>query len=502
MPVIANLFASLPLGFAVLDGERRITRCNEAFLANFGPDASESGFMGHPADDLLLEGDRPALVAAIDRILTGDTSVHELRVRLVHRPEETVTVSLAGQARPGGQAGILWAMRDYRDRLRLERQVAQVTKMQAISQLAGGVAHDFNNILTAVLGLCDQLLERRTPDSPDFADIDQIRQNAGRAAALVRQLLAFARQQTLRPQLLDVASIVQALSFLLQRLIGPKIDLITEFGENVRHVRADPSQLEQVIVNLAVNARDAMPDGGTLRIALRNVLAAQVAQLGHDIMPHADFVEMSVSDTGVGIAPEIAARIFEPFFTTKDVGKGTGLGLSTVYGIVKQTGGFIFAAGNAEGSGTSFTVYLPAAGIGERATAEAGPAPAGAPPGRQVLVVEDERAVRMVVERALVSQGLTVHTAPDADAAFELLETLGQGVDLLVSDVVMPGTDGITLVQVARARFPQLRVVLMSGYAEPPLRREVSRQGMVFLSKPFSAGELVAAVRSALADPA
>lgn len=477
-------------------------RCNAAFLANFGPDASEASFSGRVADDLLLEGDRPALAATVAQILMGDTGVHELRVRLVHRPEETVTVSLAGQARPGGGAGLLWAMRDYRDRLRLERQVAQVTKMQAISQLAGGVAHDFNNILTAVLGLCDQLLERQTPDSRDFADIDQIRQNAGRAAALVRQLLAFARQQTLRPQLLDVASIVQALSFLLQRLIGPAIELIADFGEDVRHVRADPSQLEQVIVNLAVNARDAMPDGGTLRIALRNVSAAEVAQLGHDIMPHADFVEMSVRDTGVGIAPEIAARIFEPFFTTKDIGKGTGLGLSTVYGIVKQTGGFIFAECNVHGPGTIFTLYLPAAGVGERAPAEAGPPSAAAPPGRRVLVVEDERAVRMVVERALVSQGLTVHTAADAEGAYEVLDTLGQSIDLLISDVVMPGTDGVTLMQAARARFPQLRVVLMSGYAEPPLRREVSRQGMVFLSKPFSAGELVAAVRSALADPA
>ncbi|MGI4877733.1 MAG: sensor histidine kinase, partial [Janthinobacterium lividum] len=277
----------------------------------------------------------------------GDVG-NECRVRLAARPEESVVLTLARAPADWGFA-VLVAVRDIREQVRLERQVAQATKMQAVGQLAGGIAHDFNNILTAVLGLCDQLLARHTEGSADFDDIDQIRQNGNRAANLVRQLLAFARQQTLRPQVLEIGAIIDGLVPLLHRLLGPSVKLILKHGDDLGAVRVDPGQLEQVIVNLAVNARDAMDSNGTLVIESCAIAASKVPSLGHDIMPVVDHIAIVVSDTGSGIPPEIAAKIFEPFFTTKPIGQGTGLGLSTVYGIVKQTGGFIFASARPEG---------------------------------------------------------------------------------------------------------------------------------------------------------
>ena len=373
--------------------------------------------------------------------------------------------------------------------------MAQATKMQAVGQLASGIAHDFNNILTAILGPCDQLLARHPVGTPDYDDIEQVRQNGNRAANLVRQLLAFARQQTLRPQVLDVAGVIDGLQPLLKRLLGPDVDLIVINHGGAAAVRADPGQLEQVLVNLSLNARDAMSARGRLTIAIRGVPAAEVSALGHRIIPTINLVAIAVSDTGTGFAPAIAAKIFEPFFTTKPVGQETELRRSTVYGIVKQTGGFVFAEA-APGGGTCFVVYLPAS-----AAPPPPPPPPAAPPRERpaldatVLLVEDDRAVRIVVDRALQRHGLTVV----AVAALELMERDAAGIDLLVSDVVMPGMDGVDLLHAARARRPALPVVLMSGYAEPPQRRPLDRAGVVFLSKPFAIDDLLDAVHAALA---
>ncbi len=395
------------------------------------------------------------------------------------------------RAPAGWGFGALLAVRDIREQIRLEAQVAQATKMQAVGQLAGGIAHDFNNILTAVLGLCDQLLARRHPGDDDFDDLDQIRVNANRAAKLVGQLLAFSRQQTLRPEILDVADVVAGVAPLLRRLIGPDVELVIDPSHGI--VLADPGQLEQVLTNLAVNARDAMSGRGRLTIAARTVAAKDVAALGHKVMPAIDFVALTVEDTGTGIAPEIAGKIFEPFFTTKPMGQGTGLGLSTVYGIVKQTDGFVFA-GPADGGGTCFAVYLPA--TVPLAAPVADVAVARPPLHGTVLLVEDERAVRLVVERALRRGGLDVITASDGGLA---LDILGNSViDILVSDVVMPGIDGVELLETIRARRPGLPVVLMSGYAEPPQRRALEGAGAVFLAKRFAAEALLDAVRAAL----
>ena len=502
---IAILHA-LPLGLALLDSDGHCMMTNDAFAETVGgrcqPDSG--GLVA-----LAVKEDRRRLRAAIEIILCGGSEPQECRIRLALRPDENVALTLA-EAPPGWGFAVLVAVRDIREQLRLEQQVAQVTKMQAVGQLAGGIAHDFNNILTAVLSLCDELLARRTPGDDDYEDIDQIRQNGNRAADLVRQLLAFARQQTLRPQVLDISDVVAGLRPLLQRLLGPGLSLVIAPAPELAPVRVDPGQLEQVIVNLAVNARDAMPDGGTLTIASHAVLAAEVPALGHRIMPTADYVAIVVSDTGTGIAPEISAKIFEPFFTTKPVGQGTGLGLSTVYGIVKQTGGFIFVSDNASirdrpghlgnaAVGTSFTLYFPSAG--ERSIAPPVPALAlldAAPLRGTVLLVEDDRSVRLVVARALAAHGLTVLTASDAAAGLEIIRRDRDAINLLISDVVMPGIDGVAFVERARKEISDLPAILMSGYAEPPQRRALDQTGVRFLAKPFAISDLLAAMRSAL----
>jgi two-component system cell cycle sensor histidine kinase/response regulator CckA len=454
------------------------------------------------SDNVALPADRPALRRAVADALSGMDLPIELRVRIPTRPEEPLVMTLAPA--PVGAGTLLVAVRDIREQLRLERQVAQVTKMQAIGQLAGGVAHDFNNILTANLGLVDQLLARHRPGDEDFEDLDQVRLNNARGANLVRQLLAFARQQTLRLQLVDIRAVIAPLAALLERLLGESVHLELEFGTGVGPIRVDPGQLEQVIVNLAVNARDAMPGGGKLCITTRAVPANAVAALGHGVMPAADFVEIAVRDSGTGIPPALGSKIFEPFFTTKEAGKGTGLGLSTVYGIVKQSGGFVFNA-PAPGGGTVFTLFFPrAAGdvvVAPPAAIEVDDG-AGAGRGRELLLVEDDRAVRLVLRRALAGAGFKVTEAVDALAALPIVDDTNHVIDIMVTDVMMPGMDGPQLVQRARMVRPGLPVVMMSGYAEPPQRARVGERSTAFLAKPFGGAALIAAVRATLATRA
>ncbi|MFZ2983204.1 MAG: ATP-binding protein, partial [Sphingobium sp.] len=338
----------------------------------------------------------------------------------------------------------------------------------------------------------------------DYDDIQQIKSNSNRAAGLTRQLLAFSRQQTLRPQVLQLPDIVADVSNLLNRLLGEKVKLSVSHGRNLGAVRADPGQLEQVIVNLAVNARDAMPQGGVVNIQTYAVPAAKVRDMRHEVLPVSDYTALRVSDTGVGIAPDLLSKIFEPFFTTKDVGKGTGLGLSTVYGIVKQSGGFIFAESE-PGQGASFVIYLPVyASVGKT------PAPEKTRSADKrsevwgtgtILLVEDEDMVRTVAERALTRQGYTVLTASDGELGLEMLATTtasGGHIDLLISDVVMPNMDGPTMVTQARQTHPTLPVLFMSGYAEEQLRKSIDIANVNFLPKPFSVSQLAEAARDTL----
>jgi two-component system cell cycle sensor histidine kinase/response regulator CckA len=424
----------------------------------------------------------------------------DLAVRLSGQPSEPVALTIAG-LRGLGEAAVLLLLKDNSEEAKLKRQVAQATKMQVVGQLAGGVAHDFNNILTAIIGHCDLMLMRHTPGDIDYDDIQQIKSNSNRAAGLTRQLLAFSRQQTLRPQVLQLPDVVSEVSHLLKRLLGETVELVVKHGRNLGPIRADPGQLEQVIINLAVNARDAMAPkgGGTVTIQTYCVNANQVANLGSDILPIADYSALSVTDTGTGIPPSVLGKIFEPFFTTKEVGKGTGLGLSTVYGIVKQSGGFIFADSKV-GEGAQFVIYLPV----HREEATAGRKQSLPKADKDelwgsgtVLLVEDEPTVRSVAERALTRHGYKVITADNGEDALEILSR-GEPIELLISDVVMPGMDGPTMVREAREGRPDLKILFMSGYAEEQLRKSIDIENVNFLPKPFSVTDLAAAARRAI----
>ncbi len=495
---VETLLSLLPFGLALVDRDGRFLYMNRAFgrAAGIG-DGKPPRYPG----DLVVGEDKSPLADMIRRHSSGQQVGGDLSIRLVGQSDEPVSMRVVG-VRGLGEAAVLLSLKDSSEESRLKRQVAQASKMQAVGQLAGGVAHDFNNILTAVLGACDLMLMRHTPGDSDYDDIQQIRSNANRAASLTRQLLAFSRQQTLRPQILQLPDVISEVSHLLKRLIGDTVQLSVHHGRGLGAVRADPGQLEQVIINLAVNARDAMPGGGTLTIETYPVSAADVRQMGNEFMPPADYSALKVSDTGTGIPADILPKIFEPFFTTKDVGKGTGLGLSTVYGIIKQSAGFIFA--DSKPGETSFTVYLPV----HRAEngAPATPQPPVKPKKSQwgtgtILLVEDEDMVRAVAERALTRAGYSVVTASQGEEGLERFAAMDK-IDLIVSDVVMPTMDGPAMVRAMRAKRPTLPVLFMSGYAEEQLRQSINIDDVAFLPKPFSVAQLAEAVSAALDNAA
>ncbi|MFV0643655.1 MAG: response regulator [Sphingomonadaceae bacterium] len=499
------LLGALPLGLAMTDRDGRFLFGNQAFLRAVG--CEDVRLPAFPSD-LVVKEDKGVLADTVRRFGRGSTSHGNMAVRLKNIPDDPVSLGLAG-VRGLGEASVLLSLADSTEETRLKRQVAQATKMQAVGQLAGGVAHDFNNVLTAIIGYCDLMLLRHTPGDSDYDDIQQIRANSNRAASLTRQLLAFSRQQTLRPEVLQLPDIVSEVSQLLKRLIGEKIVFKVHHDRDLAPVRADPQQLEQVIVNLAVNARDAMQahgDGtGTLTMTTRKVSARDIRQMGSDIIPISDYTVLVVQDTGGGIPPVVLGKIFEPFFTTKDQGKGTGLGLSTVYGIVKQSGGFIFAD-NVPGTGKQtdgarFTIYLPAyhdaSPVIPAQSVQSGdgstlPAPQPASEwsgGGHILLVEDEDMVRAVAERALTRAGFDVVACADGE---EGLTEIGKGstFDLVVTDVVMPGMDGPSMARAIRKVKPNLPILFMSGYAEEQLRADIDIEAMYFLPKPFSVKQI------------
>jgi len=395
---------------------------------------------------------------------------------------------------------------DITEQKSLELQFSQSQKMQAVGQLAGGVAHDFNNLLTAITGFCDLLLVKHGPGDQSFSDIIQIKQNANRAANLVRQLLAFSRQQTLRPKILIMTDVVAELSNLLRRLIGSNIELEMNHGRDIDPVRVDQGQLEQVIINLCVNARDAMPDGGKLEIRTRNINLEESSKIAkqHPMLPKGHYVLLEVVDNGTGIAKEHLEKVFEPFFSTKDVGKGTGLGLSTVYGIIKQTDGFVFPESEF-GVGTSFKILLPQYIEGEAEEVESVADIIKPEENVQdltgsstILLVEDEDAVRMFASRALKNKGYTVYEADSGVSALKLMEETEAQIDLIVSDVMMPQMDGPTLVKKIRETDKDLKVIFISGYAEDALDDNIMDKNFNFLSKPFSLKQLAEQVKEVL----
>ena len=485
-------FEALPLALARLTPDGKLLQANRFAreildLARLGPlpDLRLSQLLegpGRPVEDWLTD--------AMSGIAENRPQV--LRLRRA-QPETYLQVTLRRMAEDG-RPGLLAVFNDATELKSLEAQIVQSQKMQAIGQLAGGVAHDFNNLLTAISGHCDLLLLRHDRGDPDYADLVQVHQNANRAASLVRQLLAFSRKQTLQPEVFDLRDTLGELTHLLSRLVGEKIVLSLNHDPDLSSVRADRRQIEQVIMNLVVNARDAMPEGGEIRIDTENRTLRQPLGRDRAVVPPGDYVVVSVRDEGTGIPPDRAEKVFEPFFTTKRTGEGTGLGLSTAYGIVKQTGGFIFFD-STPGVGTLFTIYLPA--CADAVTPVAAPADGEGDGAARIgsegviLLVEDEAPVRAFAARALRLQGHKVLDVETGEDALEMLSDPTLHVDVFLSDVIMPGLDGPGWVREALKTRPQARVIFMSGYAEEALATgRTAVPNAVFLPKPFSLSEL------------
>ena len=460
-------------------------------------------WIGRPFAELLHEEDvRAALDLFGGGLRLGRTPNTTFRFRTVAGSYLIGEVHANLHFQDGKAVGILGIIRDITDRVRLEDQLRQAQKMEAVGRLAGGVAHDFNNLLTAIGGYSGLLLADLAPSDPRRADVEEIKKATERAAALTRQLLAFSRRQVLQPRVLDLNAVIAGAEKLLRRLIGENIALVTRFDPALGAVRADAGQIEQVVMNLAVNARDAMESGGTLTMETRNFEVVATRRMpDRDAMPPGRYAQLRVSDTGTGIDAETKRHIFEPFFTTREKGKGTGLGLATVYGIVKQSGGFIWVDSE-PGQGAVFTLDLPqvdalAEGAEPRAEDRAGRVGT-----ETVLVVEDEAQVRTVAREALRVHGYTVLEAPDADVALRIARGSGKAIDLLLTDVVMPGLSGKQLAEILVAEQPGLRVLFMSGYTDDALSSHgVLRPGVHYLQKPFSPDLLAQKVREVLNLP-
>jgi two-component system, cell cycle sensor histidine kinase and response regulator CckA len=497
-----RLFHSAPIAIATIDAQGFISATNASFVRLFAAAADEGRKVS--LESLVEPESHQALGRALDAAIARQSLIEPVDIAFAGDRERSgrLYLSLIEQAEWEGEAAIAYAI-DTTEQRALEMQIAQGQKMQAVGQLAGGIAHDFNNMLTAIIGFSDFLLMNHRPTDPAFQDIMNIKQNANRAAGLVRQLLAFSRQQTLRPQVLQLGDVLSELSILLGRLLGENIELKLDQASGLWPVKADLHQFEQVIINLAVNSRDAMHDGGKLTIRTANVDERESRELGARHIPLGEYVLIEVRDTGCGMSEEVKQKIFEPFFSTKEIGRGTGLGLSTVYGIVKQTGGYIYTESE-EGQGTTMRVYLPryveTAGELEQAKVERRIEKPKDLTGRgTVLLVEDEDAVRSFAARALGQRGYHVLEASTGAEALDIFTNHHGDVDLVVSDVVMPEMDGPTLMEKLRRERPDLKIIFISGYAEDSFRKHLAEnEDFLFLQKPFDLKELAAAVKAAL----
>jgi two-component system, cell cycle sensor histidine kinase and response regulator CckA len=514
-----RFFQNTPMAIATVDREGRIADSNGRFARLFQPVFKGDASGERSILAVVAERDRAALEAAIRRAGEGQGETDPVDAALAGPPERFASffvTAIEDEAEREREAVIVYALETTQQRT-LENQVNQQQKMETIGRLAGNIAHDFNNLLGAIMMATDFLLNAHKPTDPSFQDIMQIKQNANRAASLVRQLLAFSRKQTMRPVVLDLGEALSDLTVLLKRLIGENVTLDVPQVRDLWPVKADVHQFEQVIINLAVNARDAMPLGGRLTLRTRNVGAEDSQR--HKGVPFGEYVLVEVEDTGSGIAPEIIDKIFDPFYTTKDIGKGTGLGLSTVYGIVKQTGGFIYVESEL-GKGTIFRIFLPRhipaaddvhlpqlpettapAIAGAMSAADDMRAAAVDLTGRgTVLLVEDEVELRALNARGLKSRGYTVIEAGNGVEALAELEKQGGRVDVVVSDVVMPEMDGPTLMKALKERKPDIKIIFVSGYAEDAFDKSLSdRKEFNFLAKPFTLKQLVTVVKETMA---
>ncbi|MCX8253302.1 Protein histidine kinase / Response regulator [Beijerinckiaceae bacterium RH AL1] len=494
----ARVFNSTPVAIAITDATGAISQSNASFAKMIPASLKVEGGR-RSIFAAIAEDDRAALQRAIRDAAAMKSDIPPVDVGIVGDGAKSARLFVSGSEQEGGGATI-YAL-DTTEQRALKESFAQSQKMQAVGQLAGGIAHDFNNVLTAIIGFSDLLLANHRPTDPSFQDIMQIKQNANRAAALTRQLLAFSRRQTLRPEVLQLGDVMSDLQMLMRRLVGEKIELDLRHGRDLWLVKADLNQFEQVIINLVVNAKDAMPSGGRIVLRTRNVPAAECAAFQEDVLLPGDYVAIEVQDNGTGIPEDIREKIFEPFFTTKEVGKGTGLGLSMVYGIVKQTEGYVFCQSEV-GKGTTFVILLPrhvATEVEEPVKKEVAKVAVTDSTGHgTILLVEDEDAVRAFSARALISKGYTVLEASSGLEALEVAEANVGTIDLVVSDVVMPEMDGPTMFGELRKRGIKCKVIFVSGYAEDAFAKNLPEgEDFGFLPKPFALKQLIEAVKTA-----
>ena len=498
---LKTIFETEPACVKLVSADGRLIEMNRAGLQMI--DAEDlSQVMGQEIASLVHPADRARFVDAMRAASEGQHTTTEFRVvglRGTQRWLETHAVPFDRASIAGGHSSVvLGVTHDLTERKLLENELHQSQKLEAVGRLAGGVAHDFNNLMTAILGYCSFAEMQVDRDSPVRAELAQIRAAGERAVALTTQLLAFSRKQILKPRVIDVNETVAGLLSILPRIIGERIATSTELDPELLRVRADPTQLEQVLLNLALNARDAMPEGGSLTIRTANeyLVDSPVAKV-REFAP-GPFVRLDVIDTGTGMDAETQSRIFEPFFTTKGAGRGTGLGLATVYGIVKQSRGFIVVR-TALGHGTTFTIHLPAT----TAEVEAVPLPRTAQPrgGEEtILLVEDQAAVRDLERRSLEGIGYRVLVAADPIEAIDIAVVEKGKIDLLLTDVIMPHMTGPQLAAEIAVRWPSIRTLFVSGYSEGVPAAPGGRESRL-LRKPFTPAQLVAAVRSALDEP-
>ncbi len=492
---LRQVAAASPIGVAQLGDDGTVISANSEFLAlspkiklhggltQALPQGGGAGLASAIAEAARVPGKRVAAEAMFENV-----EPRAVRLSFVRFGAEGPTVVFA---------------EDKTESKALEVQLAQSQKMQAVGQLASGIAHDFNNVLTPIIGFADLLLAKMRPQDSAFADVMNIKQNANRAAQLVRQLLAFSRKQTMQPKLHQLTEAMSDLGNLLGRVLGEKVELEIAHGRELGFVMIDIHQFEQVVINLAVNARDAMPKGGKLVVKTYNVPADQVPALKHPLPP-GEYVACEVTDTGTGIPKDILEKIWEPFFSTKDVGKGTGLGLSMVYGIVKQSSGFIYCDSEV-GKGTTFTIFLPRH-YPEKVVAAPGAAEEKAEAKREdfsgrgrILVVEDEDSVRAFALRALQSRGYTVVEADSGESGLEAIDNDKDGFELILSDVVMPEMDGPSMLAEIRKRGIKTKFIFMSGYAEDAFERNLENpDDFAFLQKPFSLKQLLEKVKDVM----
>jgi len=500
-----HIFEAAPVGIVITDGAEMISETNRTFRSLIEKEeVNKTSFLDYIVDEK-KEDIREKLYQLVE---TTSTSISPFEIKFKNQESKTIMIyvsKLDETKRNKDNNGLVLYFVDVTKQKELQSQFVQSQKMQAVGQLAGGIAHDFNNLLTAMIGYCDLLLEKYLPSDQSFSDIIQIKQNANRASNLVRQLLAFSRQQTMQPKILSVTDMLSELSALLKRLLGAKIELKVVHSREVGYIKVDQIQFEQVIINLAVNARDAMKNGGTLSITSHLYIAKEAKLLRGSSMPPGKYVLIEITDTGTGIEEKLLNRIFDPFFSTKEKGHGTGLGLSTVYGIVNQTGGFISVESEL-GVGTKFSLYFPmisAEDVSTQTTTENTneKKKADLTGTGTILLVEDEDAVRMFSSRALRDKGYRIIEASNGESALEFIQKNATTIDLVITDVVMPKMDGPTLMEHIKKLNPKMKIIFISGYTEDSFRNSLANDAQVhFLSKPFNLKELAGKVKEVMGN--